>query len=197
LGIDINIIERFHNSEILLIGGSAGSFKLILQVVKSLRPNLNKVVIIIIHRKKNFLSNIEKLFADNCHISLKKISDKDKINKNTIYIAPANYHTLIEKAGYFGLDVSEPVWFSRPSIDVTFESAAEAYGNRCTAILFSGANHDGAQGMLKLRNAGALTIVQDPDDAEMPEMPNAAMNINAVDYVLRSDEIFELLKSTR
>jgi two-component system chemotaxis response regulator CheB len=196
LAIDKNIIERFHNTEILLIGGSAGSFKLILQVVKSLTPDLNKVVIIIIHRKKNFLSKIEKLFADYSHIPLKEISDKDKINKNAIYIAPANYHTLIEKTGYFGLDVSEPVWFSRPSIDVTFESAAEAYGNRCTAILFSGANQDGAQGMLKLKNAGSLTIVQHPDDAEMPEMPNAAININAVDYVLRTNEIFELLKLT-
>jgi two-component system chemotaxis response regulator CheB len=178
----------------LLLGGSAGSFKLLLEVIKSLQPGSNKAVIIIIHRKRNFLSEIEKLFAENSLMPLKEISDKDKINKNNIYIAPANYHTLIEKDGYFALDVSEPVWFSRPSIDVTFESAADIYRERCTAILFSGANPDGAGGMLKLRNAGSLTIAQHPGDAEMPEMPQTAINLNAVDYVLRTSEIFELLK---
>ena len=94
------------------------------------------------------------------------------------------------------MDVSDAVWFSKPSIDVTFDSAADIYKERCTAILFSGANRDGALGMLKLKNAGSLTIVQDPAEAEMPEMPGAAININAADYVLRVDEIFELLKTS-
>jgi len=196
LDFDENISCRWHNSDVLLLGGSAGSFNLIFRVVKILPADLNKIVIIIIHRRKNFLSEIERMFAKNSSMPLKEVSDKDKINKNTIYIAPANYHTLIEKEGYFGLDVSEAVWFSKPSIDVTFDSAADVYGERCTAILFSGANQDGAQGMLKLKNAGSLTIVQDPSEAEMPEMPGAAININAVDCVLRTDEIFELLKTS-
>jgi two-component system chemotaxis response regulator CheB len=196
LDFDENITGRWHNSDVLLLGGSAGSFNLIFRVVKNLPPDLNKTVIIIIHRKKNFQSEIERMFAEISSLPLKEISDKDKINKNTVYIAPANYHTLIEKEGYFGLDVSEAVWFSRPSIDITFESAADTYGERCTAILFSGANRDGAQGMLKLKNAGSLTIVQDPAEAEMPEMPEAAININAVDYVLGTNEIFELLKTS-
>lgn len=148
-----------------------------------------------LHRKKNFLSEIEKLFDQNSSMPLKEINDKDKISKNTIYIAPANYHTLIEKGDYFSLDVSESLWFSKPSIDVTFENAAEVYKDRCTAILFSGANQDGAQGLLKLKNEGSLTIVQHPDDAEFHEMPDAAININAADYVLRNNEIFELLRN--
>jgi two-component system chemotaxis response regulator CheB len=193
LKVDENIIERWRNTDILLVGGSAGSFKNIFQLVKKLKPGLNKAVIIIIHRKRNFLSEIETLFAEHCNLPLKEISDKDKINKNTIYIAPANYHTLIEKGNYFSLDVSEAVWYSKPSIDVTFESAAEQYCNRCTAILFSGANADGAAGMLKLKLAGSLTIVQNPEEAEMSEMPAAAININGTDYVLRAEEIFELL----
>ncbi len=147
------------------------------------------------HRKKNYVSEIEKLFAENSRISLREVSDKDKISKNTIYIAPANYHTLIEKSGCFGLDVSEPMWYSKPSIDITFESAAETYKSKCTAILLSGANQDGAEGLLKLRNAGSMTIVQHPEDAEMPEMPTTALNINAADYVLRTNDIFELLKN--
>ena len=149
----------------------------------------------IIHRKRNFVSEIERMFAENSRMPFREISDKDKIDRNNIYIAPANYHTLIEKGGYFSLDVSESIWYSKPSIDVTFESAADSYFEKCTAILLSGANTDGARGILKLKLAGSLTIAQDPADAEMPEMPQSAINLDAVDYVLKANEIFELLKS--
>ena len=195
MDIDQNIRDRWHNSEILLLGGSAGSFKLLFHIVKILPASLNKVVIIVMHRKKNFQSSIEKLFAENSNMPIREICDKDKISKNTIYIAPANYHTLIEKEHSFALDVSDALWYSKPSIDVTFESAAEIYNNRCTAILFSGANEDGAQGLLKLKNAGSLTIAQNPTDAEMPEMPKKAISINATDYVLKSNDIFVLLQN--
>ncbi len=189
------LVKRWHQSKILLLGGSAGSFKLLFEIVKLLPPDLDKAVIIIMHRKKNFVSEIEKLFAENSRISLREISDKDKIISGTVFIAPANYHTLIEKEGFFSLDVSEPLWYSRPSIDVTFESAAETLGSQCTAILLSGANQDGASGLLKLKNSGSLTIVQDPDDAEMPEMPLSAINLNAYNYVLKSKNIYELLQN--
>jgi len=194
LSLDNNIISHWKKSEFLLIGGSAGSFKLIFNIVKNFNADLDKAVIIIIHRKKNFFSEIEKLFAENSRISLKEIRDKEVLRKNTIYIAPANYHTLIEKNGSFALDVSEAVWYSRPSIDVTFESAAEAFKGRCTAILLSGANQDGAQGLLKLRDNGCLTIAQNPEEAEMPQMPLAAIEIKAAEYILSSEEIFELLQ---
>jgi len=195
LAPDKSVIEHWHNSEILLIGGSAGSFKIIFEIIKMLPANLNKAVVIVMHRKKNIPGGIEKLFAENSNMAMREITDKDIINKNTIFIAPANYHTLIEREGYFGLDVSEAVWYSKPSIDITFESAAEIYGGRCAAILLSGANQDGAAGLLKLKQAGSLTIVQDPEEAEMPEMPATATNINAACYVLSTNEIFDILKS--
>jgi len=193
LALDQHIIQRWRDSKLLLLGGSAGSFKLIFRVVKYMPPNLDKTVIVVIHRKKNFFSEIEKLFAENTRMYTREITDKDKIADNTVYIVPANYHALIEKDGTFGLDVSEAVWYSKPSIDVTFESAAEVYGNRCTAVLFSGANQDGADGLLRLKQAGSLTIVQHPDDAEMVEMPQAAINLGAGNYILHNNEIFELL----
>jgi two-component system chemotaxis response regulator CheB len=195
LALEPEIVKRWHESELLLIGGSAGSFQPIFRIVKNLPENLNKAVIIVIHRKKNFFSEIEKLFAQNTRISLKEICDKVTIEKNTIYVAPANYHTLIEKERYFSLDVSDPVWFSKPSIDVTFESAAEAFGSKCTAILLSGANQDGAEGLLKLRNCGCLTIAQNPGEAEMDEMPNAAINIDAAAFILKTAQIYELLEA--
>jgi two-component system chemotaxis response regulator CheB len=193
LGPDKNLLERWRTTELLLLGGSAGSFKLLFQMVKLLPADLGKTVIIIIHRKRNFFSEIAKLFAENSRMSLREIEDKDVLKKNTIYIAPANYHTLIEKGGYFSLDVSEAVWYSKPSIDVTFESAADVYQERCMAILLSGANQDGAEGLLKLRQSGAVTIAQHPEDAEMDEMPASAINIGAAAYILRTDEIFKLL----
>lgn len=194
LALNEDIIHRWQDSKVLLLGGSAGSFKLLFRAVKYLSPNLNKTVIIVIHRKKNFLSEIEKLFADNSRMYLREVGDKDSINNNTIYIAPANYHTLIENETQFSLDVSDAVWYSKPSIDVTFESAADIFKNKCTAILLSGANQDGAAGLLKLRKQGSLTIVQDPAEAEMADMPNAAINIKAANYILKTDEIFELLQ---
>jgi two-component system chemotaxis response regulator CheB len=196
LALNSDIIKHWQNSKVLLIGGSAGSFKLIFKLVKSFPHDLNKTVIIVIHRKRNFFSEIEKLFAENSNMLLREISDKEKIESNAIYIAPANYHTLIESDGYFGLDVSDAVWYSKPSIDVTFESAADVYKKNCTAILLSGANQDGAEGLLKLRENGALTIAQHPEDAEMADMPQAAINIKAAEYILRTTEIFELLQDT-
>jgi two-component system chemotaxis response regulator CheB len=196
LALDNKIKLRWKESRILLLGGSAGSFKILFRLVKSLPVNLNKTVIIVIHRKKNFFSEIEKLFGDNSRMLLREISDKEPIVNNTIYIAPANYHSLVENEGFFSLDVSEAVWYSKPSIDVTFESVADVYKDKVTAILLSGANQDGATGLLKLRQEGALTIAQHPQDAEMAEMPQSAIDINAAEYILRTTDIFELLEDT-
>jgi two-component system chemotaxis response regulator CheB len=179
----------------LVLGGSAGSFKHIFNAVRAFPAELDKTVLIIIHRKKNFFSEIENLFGQNSRMSLREVSDKDVIHKNTIYIAPANYHTLIESKHSFGLDVSDAVWYSKPSIDVSFECTAEIFKDRCTAVLFSGANQDGARGLLSLRSKGALTIVQDPDEAEMPEMPQAAIKLNAAEYILKTDDILNLFKT--
>jgi len=194
LALSEDILQRWRNSEMVLLGGSAGSFRLIFQAVRSFTMGLNKAVVVIIHRKRNFISEMEDMFTSNMIIRFKEIKDKDKIENNTVYMAPPNYHTLIEKGGYFSLDVSDDVWYSKPSIDVTFESAGDVYCDRCTAILLSGANQDGAEGLLRLRGCGALTIVQDPEDAEMRQMPDAAVQLNAAEFVMSTEEIIELLK---
>ena len=194
MALDPAIIERWRKTELLLLGGSAGSFKTIYNAVKVFPANLDKAVLIVIHRKKNFFSEIEKLFADNSRMLLREVSDKDAIHINTIYIAPANYHTLVEKDKSFSLDVSDAVWYSKPSIDVAFDSVSDIYCEKCTAVLFSGANADGAAGLLKVRNNGGLTIVQDPAEAEMAEMPQAAVDIAAAEYILNAKDILELFQ---
>ncbi|EHQ29391.1 CheB methylesterase [Mucilaginibacter paludis DSM 18603] len=188
--------NRLHTADIVLLSGSAGAFDPIFRIVKSLPETYAKAVIVVIHRGKNNFSDIENLFGDNCRILVSEISDKDKIAGGQVYIAPANYHTLFEKDEAFALDVSEHVWYSKPSIDVTFESAADVFGNRCAAILFSGANQDGARGLLKLRKKGALTIVQRPDDAEMAIMPKAAIDINAGEFVLTFNQILQSMRDS-
>jgi two-component system chemotaxis response regulator CheB len=194
LVLNEELLRRWRSSDLLLMGGSAGSFKLLFRLVKHFTPELNKTVIIVIHRKKNYYSEIEKLFADHCQLPLYEISDKMELKRNCVYIAPANYHTLIENERQFSLDVSEAVWYSKPSIDVTFDSAARVFKNRCTTILLSGANQDGAEGLLKQRKYGSLTIVQNPVDAEMGDMPQSAIDINAAEFVLSAEDIFDLLQ---
>lgn len=190
------IVKHLQSAEVLLLGGSAGSFMPIFNIIRSLPQNHPQPIVVVIHRGKNNFSDIENLFGDNCRILVREISDKDKIAGGHVYIAPANYHTLFEKGKTFALDVSEHVWYSKPSIDVTFESAADAYGDKCAAILFSGANQDGAKGLLTLRNKGALTIIQDPKDAEMHVMPQAAVDINAGEFILPSEQILKFMRET-
>ncbi len=187
-------LQRLQAAQVILLGGSAGSFTPIFDIVKLLPAGFKQTVVVVIHRGKNNFSDIENLFNGNCRISVSELSDKDKVKPGKVYIAPANYHTLFEKDKTFALDVSESVWFSKPSIDVTFESAAAAYGPHCAAILFSGANQDGANGLLKLRGAGALTIVQSPADAEINTMPKAAVEMNAAEFILTTGEILNLIE---
>lgn len=187
------MLNSLQAAEILILAGSAGAFNPIFNIVKYLPQNYNKAVVIVIHRGKNNFSDIENLFAANTRISVGEILDKDKIFAGHVYIAPANYHTLFEKNKTFALDVSEQVWYSKPSIDVTFDSAAEVYGGKCAAVLFSGANQDGAEGLLKLRKKGALTIIQQPADAEMNTMPQAAVDLNAGEFILTSEQILNLM----
>jgi two-component system chemotaxis response regulator CheB len=195
LNPDKQLIDRWKHSEILLLGGSAGAFKIVFAAVRLLQPGFNKAVLIVLHRNKTNTGEMEKTLAQNTGLPLKEVSDKHTIERNAIYVAPAGYHTLVEKNGVFGMDVSDPVLYSKPSIDVTFESAADSYRDKCTAILLSGANADGTWGLLSLKQAGSLTIVQDPAEAEMPEMPIAAINASAAEYILTTRQIFNLLKT--
>lgn len=165
--------------KVLLIGGSAGS----LEVLSSILPHLNRIesfsIFLILHRKSAEDSTLEQLIAFKTLIPLQKVEDKVIVTPGNIYVAPSDYHLLFEKNSYLSLDVSEKVNYSRPSIDVSFESAAVAYGPHCTAILLSGANADGTRGMKAIQDAGGLVIIQNPENALMPFMPqNALTNLS-------------------
>ena len=174
---------------VIVIGGSAGSLEVILEITNSLPLFATAIIIIVVHRKIDNDSILEDLIAHKTLYPVKEVEDKDPIIPGTIYIAPPDYHLLIENKDTFSLDSSEKVHFSRPAIDVTFESVAWIFTNRVMGILLSGANADGAAGLACIKEMGGHTLVQNPETAEMSIMPQQAINRNIVDSIAEPAEI--------
>lgn len=185
-------VEKF---KVIVIGGSAGSLEVILELVKKLPTHSGAVFIIVIHRKNDKDSILENLLSYRTQLTVKEVEDKEPILPNTIYLAPPDYHLLIEDEHNFSLDSSDKVNFSRPSIDVTFESVAEVFTNRVVGILLSGANADGAQGLLRIKELSGYTIVQSPESAEISFMPQQAIYLNAADSIMSTEELVETFNS--
>jgi len=180
--------------KVLVIGGSAGSLNVILKIAEMLPLTGYSSVIIIVHRKNDGESVLTNLLSTRSGLSVKEVEDKDAILADTIYIAPADYHLLIEDEKMFSLDSSEKIHHSRPSIDVCFESVAEVFRESAIAVLLSGANADGAKGLQAIKQCGGFTIVQDPQSAEVDYMPLQALEQMTPDKILNGDEIPEFIK---
>lgn len=175
--------------KMLLIGGSAGSLDVLLEILPAMRKDILYSIAVILHRKKEADSLLEDLLSGRSSLPVKEVEDKEKILPATVYIAPPDYHLLVEKDGRFSLDASEKINFSRPSIDVSFESAADVYGNHVAGLLLSGANADGTKGLKRIKEVGGITIVQRPSMAEVSYMPQQAINEVEPDAVLKNEEI--------
>lgn len=175
--------------ELVVIGGSAGSFEVILQLVSELKTGFTIPILIVVHRKNDFENVMVDLLRSKTKLEVKEAEDKERIEPAIIYIAPSDYHLLIEKDKTLSLDASEKVNYSRPSIDVTFQCAAEVFRDKAACILLSGANADGAQGLKEAKKNGAFTIVQDPATAEVGFMPQQAINIMQVDLIANADQL--------
>ena len=173
----------------LVIGGSAGSLEALIEVLPGLKGAMLPAIIIIVHRKVSNDYSLPNLLALKTNLPVKEVEEKEKVIPGVIYIAPADYHLLIEHDCTFSLDDSEKVNYSRPSIDITFESAAEVYGSGLAAILLSGANADGVAGLQTIKELGGLVAAQDPESAEVAYMPQQAVNRIALDRVLKTEEI--------
>lgn len=167
----------------LLIGGSAGSLEVLFKLLPRLKPDLSFPIVLVLHRRSSADSSLTDLLSGKTTNITREVEDKDPVLPGIIYLAPADYHLLIEHGHYFALDYSEKINFSRPSIDVTFESAADVYADSTVAILLSGANEDGTEGLIAIKKAGGLTVAQDPATAQMPFMPHNAIARSEVDHV--------------
>jgi two-component system, chemotaxis family, protein-glutamate methylesterase/glutaminase len=175
--------------DVIVIGTSAGGIDALKKVLVNFRSTHEVAIVIIQHlspRSKSYLSSIIAGIVEN---SVYEIEDKMKMSRGAIFIAPPNYHVLIEKDGTFTLTTSEKVCFARPSIDVTFESIADAFGESAIGVILTGANHDGGEGLRQIKVAGGYTIVQNPSTAESREMPQYAIMHADVDEIIGLDEI--------
>jgi two-component system chemotaxis response regulator CheB len=179
--------------DIVVIGGSSGSIPVITGIIKALPVDFMLPIVIVIHRKKNVESSLKTTLSATKNI--REPEDKDIIEQGVIYLAPQNYHLLVEEEHTFSLDSDELVQFSRPSIDVTFISVAGIYKERTIGIILSGANSDGADGIAAITAHGGLGIAQDPDTAEYPTMPQAAIKSNPDSKVCSVEKIVDILLS--
>ncbi|WP_367752885.1 chemotaxis protein CheB [Flavobacterium sp. WC2430] len=176
---------------LIIIGGSAGSFNLILSILKGLDKEMNTPVVIVLHRLKNTTTILEDYLQLQSHYIVKEAEDKEHIKPGYIYTAPSDYHLLLEEDLSFSLDASEEVNYSRPSIDVCFESFSYVLKENCCGILLSGANEDGAMGLKIIAKNGGETIVQDSNEAEYASMPRAAIELYKKHKVFTLNDIIK------
>lgn len=188
-----NQIDSF--GKIVLIGGSAGSLEVILKLLPELNYIGSIAIVLILHRRNTDDNVLEELLRMKSGLQIIEIEDKTPIEPGYVYVAPADYHLLFETNLSFSLDVSEKVHYSRPSIDVGFESAADVFGGKLMAILLSGANSDGTDGLLAVQSNGGTVVVQLPETAEVPFMPDYALKHIVADKVLSPYEIAAFIVS--
>ncbi|HMJ68632.1 MAG TPA: chemotaxis protein CheB [Cyclobacteriaceae bacterium] len=174
----------------IVIGGSAGSLSMVLRIVPLLRKNMNVSVLIVMHRMPSAEDNVlQEVLESRTSFEVREVEDKDLLKPGTIYVAPPDYHVLVEKDRTLTLDYSEKVNFSRPSIDVTFESAAEVCGTSLVCVLLSGANADGVTGLVKVKEKGGRVVIQDPASADFAFMPQKALEQVTADLLITENNV--------
>lgn len=185
-------IER--KLKVVAIGGSAGSIEALLTLVPLLPAQTSFGVVVVVHLPADAPSLLPELLQRHCRMPVREAEPWMELLPSTVYVAPPGYHLAIEPDRSFSLSVDEPVNFARPSIDVLFASVADVYGTAAMAILLSGANADGAQGIRCIAAAGGLTIVHDPAEAARPEMPAAAVALTEPTATMPLGQIAKLLR---
>jgi two-component system, chemotaxis family, protein-glutamate methylesterase/glutaminase len=160
--------------DVVVVGTSWGGLAALRMLVAGLPESFQMAVVLVQHRHKDSDHLLRALLQERSALAVCEVEDKMPIEHGRVYVAPPDYHTLVE-LGHFSLNTDAPVRYSRPSIDVTFGSAADSYGHRAVGIVLTGANADGADGLLRISNRGGMALVQEPATAESPVMPTAAL----------------------
>jgi two-component system, chemotaxis family, protein-glutamate methylesterase/glutaminase len=190
---------RADRIDAVAIGASAGGVEALALLLPAVPATLRAAILIVLHLPRERASVLAEIFSSKCARPVREAVDKEPVEPGTVYFAPPDYHLLVDKAGPAGaqlaLSADDLVNFSRPSIDVLFESAADVYGQRLLGIILTGANHDGAAGLAAVHDAAGITVVQHPDTAQSSLMPMAAIKRSPVDYVLTLEQIAELLRT--
>jgi two-component system, chemotaxis family, protein-glutamate methylesterase/glutaminase len=175
--------------ELVVIGASWGGLRAVGELLDGLPERLELAFAVAQHRGPDARrGGLEELLQMHTPYSVREVGDKDPIELGNVYVAPPDYHLLVER-GHFALSVDERVNYARPSIDVLFETASDVYRERLIGVVLTGANEDGAAGLALIKRRGGVAIVQDPSEAEAPAMPTAALAATAADAVLPLGEI--------
>ena len=181
---EIGAALRGRRVELVVIGGSAGGVDALFQLLPAIPAGFQPSVACILHVPPDRDSRLAELFEMRSALPVREARDKEPLQPGVIYFAGSGYHLSVERDRCFSLSCEPPVQFARPAIDVLMESAADAYGPALAGILLTGANHDGAEGMCRIRERGGLTVVQDPGEAQASAMPNEAIRRCAPHLVL-------------
>ena len=179
---------------IVVVGASLGGLRAVSELLHVLPDEVDLPVVLAQHRAADAeRDSLESLLRRHTLRPVVEAGDKDRIEPRHVYVAPPDYHLLVEEEGSFALSTGERVQYARPSVDVLFESAADAYGERTIGVVLTGANADGAAGLLAIRDVGGVAIVQDPETAEARQMPDAAIRVTAADAILPVHEMGKFL----
>lgn len=179
----------------VVIGGSAGAVEALCGLLPAVPATIRVPILMVLHLPRDRPSLLEEVFSPRCACPIREAQDKDPIEPGTVYVAPPDYHLLIEPGPQVSLSVDEVIHFSRPSIDVLFESAADFYRDRVLGIILTGANEDGAEGLAAIQRAGGIAVVQSPQDAQASAMLKAALNRSPSALVLSLADIASLLRT--
>jgi len=179
----------------VVIGTSAGGIDALSIVLPALTIGVRAAFFIVLHLPRKRPSLLVDIFAPKCALHVREAEDKEPIEPGTIYFAPPDYHMLIDRGPQLTLSADDLVHFSRPSIDVLFESAAEVFGPKLLGVILTGASQDGAEGLEAVRRAGGITVVQQPQESRAPMMTASALKRGPADLVLPLDDIAKLFRS--
>jgi two-component system chemotaxis response regulator CheB len=175
--------------ELVVIGTSWGGLDAVSRLLDGLHDDVHQPIVVVQHRSpQSEDGGLERLLALHTRRAVSAAGDKKPLELDHVYVGPSDYHVLVEE-GHLALSTEAPVQFSRPSIDVLFESAADAYGNRAVGIVLTGANEDGAAGLARIKGRGGVAIVQDPGSSVRRTMPDAAIAATTADAILPLEEI--------
>jgi two-component system, chemotaxis family, protein-glutamate methylesterase/glutaminase len=183
--------------EAVVIGASAGGVEAVATLLAALPSSFSAAVAVVIHVPPSNDNLLVRVLQPRCVLQLREAGDKEPMSPGTVYVAPPGYHLLVEPARTFALSLDEPVHYSRPSLDVLFESAAHAYRDRLLGIVLTGANADGAEGLRIVRELGGTAWVQDPRTAYAQAMPSAAIERAGADRISTVDELASQLATLK
>lgn len=183
------------NVDAVVIGASAGGVEALSLLLPEIPQGYSGAVFVVLHLPRERPSLLVDVFSHKCALPVREAEDKEPVLPGTVYFAPSNYHLLVDDGPMLALSTDAPVNFSRPSIDVLFESAAEVYGTRLLGMILTGASEDGAAGLAAVARAGGTTCVQSPENAYASLMVEAALRRVRPEYVLPLPELAALLRT--